>query len=68
MESKARSIVKAVIWTLMGLLMMCGVGFAMTGSLELGGQMAVLNSGLGLICYVIYERIWSRIRWGRDAG
>lgn len=68
MESKTRSIVKAVIWTLTGFLMMYGVGFAMTGSLELGGQMAVLNSGLGLICYVIYERIWSRIRWGRDAG
>ncbi|MEM7471229.1 MAG: DUF2061 domain-containing protein [Pseudomonadota bacterium] len=68
METKARSLVKAVLWTLTGFLMMSGVGFAMTGSLELGGQMAVLNSGLGLVSYVIYERIWAKIRWGRHAG
>ncbi|WP_298257506.1 DUF2061 domain-containing protein [uncultured Litoreibacter sp.] len=64
MESKSRSVVKAVLWTLLGFVMMIGVGYASTGSLALGSGMAFVNSALGLICYVIYERVWARISWG----
>lgn len=49
----------------MGLLSMAGVGYAATGSLAVGGGLAVANTIIGFICYVIYERVWSRIRWGR---
>ena len=65
METRARSVVKAVLWTLIGLIVMAGVGYAGTGSLALGGGMAATNSALGLVCYLVYERIWARVRWGR---
>ncbi len=61
MESKTRSIVKAGLWTLMGLVIMTVIGFFMTGSVGQGGVMAVMNSAIGLVTYVIYERIWARI-------
>ncbi|MEP3345713.1 MAG: DUF2061 domain-containing protein [Litoreibacter sp.] len=64
MESKQRSIVKAVIWTLVGFVSMIGVGYASTGSLSLGSGMALANSTIGLVSYVIYERVWARITWG----
>jgi uncharacterized membrane protein len=64
MESKTRSLVKAMLWTLMGFVMMIGVGYASTGSMALGSGMALMNSTIGLISYVIYERVWSRISWG----
>lgn len=64
MESKTRSMVKAVLWTLMGFVMMIGVGYASTGSMALGSGMALINSTLGLVSYVIYERVWARISWG----
>ena len=64
MESNTRSLVKAVLWTLMGFVMMIGVGYASTGSIALGSGMALANSTLGLVSYVIYERVWSRISWG----
>ena len=65
METRARSVVKAVVWTGLGLVVMCGVGLMFTGSLAVGGAMAVINAGLGLACYLVYARIWAHIRWGR---
>ncbi|WP_095590319.1 DUF2061 domain-containing protein [Actibacterium ureilyticum] len=67
METRKRTMVKAVLWNLIGLLAMLAVGFAATGSLALGGGMALVNTGLGFTLYILYERVWSRIAWGRDA-
>ena len=68
MESATRTWVKAGHWALIGLLVMAVVGFVATGSLVTGGAMAVVNTAVGLVTYVIYERIWARISWGRHAG
>lgn len=65
METRARTLVKSVLWTLLGLVVMIAVGFAFTGSLVAGGGMAVINSTIGFISYVLYERLWASIRWGR---
>lgn len=67
METRARSIVKAIIWNMIGLLMMCLVGYVATGSLTVGGAMALVNAAIGLTCYVIYERVWAQVSWGRHA-
>ncbi|MDQ7069800.1 MAG: DUF2061 domain-containing protein [Rhodobacterales bacterium] len=65
MESRQRTLVKAVIWNLMGLAMMALVGFLMTGSVRVGGAMALVNTAIGLTTYILYERFWSKVRWGR---
>ena len=65
MDSGKRTIIKAVLWNVMGLVTMIGVGFVMTGSLVLGGTMAIINTGVGLVCYVLYERLWGQVSWGR---
>lgn len=65
METRRRSMVKAVIWNLIGLATMAGVGLLATGSAALGGTLALINTGIGLVTYVLYERIWAAIRWGR---
>ncbi len=62
-----RSIIKAGLWTAIGLVVMTGVGFGMTGYLGTGGAMAVTNSVIGMVSYVIYERVWAWVRWGRRA-
>ena len=68
METRRRTLVKAIVWNLMGLLVMSLVGLAMTGSAAIGGAMAVVNTVIGLSMYVAYERIWSRMGWGRRHG
>lgn len=65
MERPKRTMVKAIIWNLNGLLVMGLVGYVMTGSVGVGGMMAIVNTAIGLSLYVLYERIWSRISWGR---
>ena len=68
METRKRSIVKAVVWNIIGLISMLVVGYIGTGSLSVGGVMALVNAGLGLTMYFLYERIWSGIQWGRVVG
>lgn len=65
METRKRSLVKAVIWNLMGLMMMSLVGLVATGSIAVGGVMALVNTAIGFTLYLIYERVWSHVRWGR---
>lgn len=68
METRRRTLVKAIVWNLIGLLVMSLVGLAMTGSAAIGGAMAVVNTVIGLSMYIAYERVWSRIGWGRVQG
>ncbi len=66
METQKRTAVKAIIWNLIGLAMMCLVGLIMTGSIAVGGTIALINAAIGLTCYFLYERFWAHIRWGRQ--
>lgn len=65
METRSRTLVKAVVWQALGLLTMTLVGWAITGSVAVGGGMAVINAGIGFCAYVLHERFWSGVRWGR---
>lgn len=65
METRWRSVVKALIWNLIGLTTMVLVGVAATGSFKVGGMLALINTGVGLVMYVLYERVWAHIGWGR---
>ncbi|GAA6190686.1 DUF2061 domain-containing protein [Phaeobacter gallaeciensis] len=66
METRRRSLVKAVIWNLLGLASMTLVGVIATGSAAIGGTLALVNTAIGLTLYVLYERIWAGIHWGRN--
>jgi uncharacterized membrane protein len=67
METGKRTLVKTVIWQIVGLVTMSLVGFAITGSLVSGGALALANTSVGIVTYITYERIWSKINWGRRA-
>lgn len=68
METAQRSLVKAGVWNVIGLCVMTAVGLVMTGSAALGGKMAIVNTVLGFVTYLAYERVWARIPWGRRHG
>lgn len=67
METRKRSLVKAAIWNVIGLVSMALIGLFATGSLTVGGLMALTNTAIGFACYLVYERVWSGIEWGRNA-
>lgn len=64
-ETTRRSIYKAITWQTSGLAVMSAIGYAMTGSFETATGIALLTAFLGAAMYVLHERIWSRIAWGR---
>jgi len=68
MESRVRTLIKALLWNVIGLMTMSLVGLVMTGSATVGGAMAAVNTLIGLTFYFLYERVWSRVRWGRAHG
>jgi len=68
METHRRSLAKAVTWQLTGLISMALIGYAFTGSLSAGGMLALVTTAIGFVCYLIHERVWARIGWGRRPG
>lgn len=65
MESPRRTIAKAVSWQTLGLFTMAVIGFFFTGSIMAAGSMAIVTTFSGAVCYVLHERAWNRIVWGR---
>jgi len=65
MESPTRTIAKAVSWQLLGLLSMTLIGYLYTGSLAAAGSLALVTAIVGAVCYVLHERAWNRVAWGR---
>ncbi|MCW1956400.1 MAG: DUF2061 domain-containing protein [Roseobacter sp.] len=65
METRKRTLAKAIVWNLLGLCMMSVVGFVATGSLAVGGVMALINTAVGFTLYFGYERFWANVSWGR---
>jgi len=64
-DTPKRTWIKAILWNLLGLGMMSLVGALATGSFALGGLMALVNGAVGFVMYILHERFWAGIAWGR---
>lgn len=67
MEKPIRTLAKAVSWQLLGLFSMALIGYLFTGSLLTAGSLALVTTATGSVCYVLHERAWNRVDWGRAA-
>ena len=65
MDTRKRTLTKAFLWQILGLVVMALIGWTVTGSATLGGGLALMNATVGFVTYFLYERIWARIDWGR---
>ncbi len=45
-----------------------GVGYALTGSVAVGGAIALLEPALNTVAYFFHEKLWERIRTRRTPG
>jgi uncharacterized membrane protein len=67
-ETKSRTLAKAVSWQGLGLITTTTLGYLATGSITAGGTLALSSATLGLVIYLAHERVWQRISWGRTGG
>ena len=68
METKSRTLAKALSWQGLGLVTTTALGYLATGSITAGGTLALSSAMLGLVVYLAHERLWQRISWGRTGG
>lgn len=66
METRLRTLLKACSWQLLGLLTTGLLAYALTGSFAEAGGFAMVTAGTGLLCYILHERLWLAVRWGRQ--
>lgn len=65
MDLARRTWTKALTWQVVGIVVMTGVNYWYLGDLQQGATLSLLLTGLGLITYVIHERVWAKVHWGR---
>lgn len=64
-EQPIRSLAKAITWQSTGLVVMTLISWWVTGSASAGGSIALLGAVSGMLAYLVHERLWARISWGR---
>lgn len=63
-EMPKRTMAKALTWQFWGLLVMTVAGYWMTGSFAQASGFSLALQATSLICYILHERFWGRVRWG----
>ena len=65
MDSRSRSIIKAITWRIFALLITIIVSFAILGSWSVSIAIGILSNLLKTLFYYIHERLWERTNWGK---
>lgn len=65
MDTRKRTIAKAVSWQVLGLITMTLLALIFTGNIASAGGLALGGALSGFVFFVIHERVWARIPWGR---
>ena len=65
METSKRSLLKAISWQIVGIIITISVAALYTGSIAQSLELTAIYTVLSFICYTLHERIWQRIPWGR---
>jgi uncharacterized membrane protein len=64
MESKLRTIAKAITWQALGLAVTGALAWFHTGDMITALSFALSTAASGLAFFFVHERLWARVRWG----
>lgn len=65
-EARWRSIAKALTWRVIATSTTMALAYAATGDLKIAGAIGAADVVIKLFFYYIHERVWGRVRKGRD--
>ena len=66
METKRRSIYKALSWRLLATVITSAVALVVTGEIAIAAMIGVVDTAIKLGVYYMHERVWNRLSFGRD--
>ena len=64
MDTKRRTIAKALTWRVVATLTTMTVSFVLTGSFHIALSIGIVDTIIKLGAYYIHERAWSKTTWG----
>jgi len=65
METRKRSIVKALSWRLIATAITTSLALFLTGELVFAAKIGLLDTSVKFFSYFLHERAWLRISYGR---
>ena len=66
MSTIKRSILKTVTWRIIGSIDTAVIIYFITGNWKFGLAVGGIEVMSKMILYYIHERVWQRIKWGKD--
>ncbi len=64
-DTTERSLVKTVTWRITGSSSTFAIAYLITGSVTASSGIAVVQMIINTVLYLVHERVWSRVSWGR---
>jgi uncharacterized membrane protein len=64
-ETRRRSLAKALSWRIVAAIITTLVVLAMTGRLEFAAKIGLIDTLVKLVIYFFHERTWNKIDYGR---
>ncbi|MBI2419273.1 MAG: DUF2061 domain-containing protein [Ignavibacteriales bacterium] len=68
MESRSRSLAKAISWRFVGAVVTFAVSWAVTGSVTFAVSISVIETVGKTALFYVHERMWARIPLGVTVG
>lgn len=65
-ESSRRSVAKTISWRVTGSFSTFLISFIVSGDFVVAGSIAVVQITVNTVLYFIHERVWNKIKWGRE--
>jgi uncharacterized membrane protein len=66
METKKRSVAKAVSWRIIATIITTVLALAITGQWEFAAAIGLADTIFKFFVYFAHERLWNRINFGRE--
>ena len=67
-DTRLRSWVKSILWRAMGIVLLFAIAWYLTEDIGETASITVIFHGIRVVLYYGFERLWERIRWGRNDG
>jgi uncharacterized membrane protein len=64
-EKRSRSLIKAITYRLISIVIDSGVAYAITKSSKQTLLLVVASNTISMVVYFIHERAWNRVHWGK---
>jgi uncharacterized membrane protein len=64
-ETKRRSLVKALSWRLCAVTITTVLAYWLTGELRFALEIGALDTDIKVFVYFAHERVWQRVRYGK---